>query len=1095
VLAADWDVETHTVFGVVKGSYDPIYEQEIHLSVGNGKLLIDGSCTCPVGKNCKHVVAAMLTLARTDPWLQVDEALQTPLFDLAAPEHPAPKPNVAPEVERWLSNVEERLRPEPPEPETDDEVRYVIRVIHPDHPDRYAVLDLLTTRPSKTGSPHKKHHVSMNAIRSNNFPRFYRRSDLALVKSIARNLTVAEYEVASFRLEGAEGVRHLDAVLATGRCRWATLDGPTLHPGEPRKIVAHWEANRNGKQTLRLSVEPAATLLPMSPPFYVDPRTGDCGPADAGLPADAVLSLLRAPEILPEHSGAVRAEMARLLPDRPELLPSEQNARIETDIPPTPHLKIARKNIQYERRLGRREGLGSFDVPVATLRFEYDGIGVVGTADIRKKQPDGSLRIIQRHLAEEDFAERTLRRSGWSPGRYNFGWRFDKETEKAYVMVPEDPDRGTPSHLQAYYAFLTERVPELRRFGWIVEIEREPVRVPSEAIEWNVEARPEGNDWFDFELGLVVEGQRVNLRPVLLQALNVLLGSGRYKRLEEAPDTGGVFHELPDGRLVAIPLSRLKPLVRSLVELFGPISDWTDELRLPSGRAAELQELDETAASGAFSLQIPDRLRELTQRLASFERIEPVATPEGFAGELRPYQAEGLAWLQFLRAYGFGGILADDMGLGKTVQTLAHILTEKIAGRLDRPVLIVAPTSTLPNWWREAERFAPSLKVLTLQGTTRAKRFGEIADHDIVLSTYPLLTRDREALSAQEFHLVVLDEAQNIKNPVISAAKAACALKTRHRVCLSGTPVENHLDELWSLMHFLMPGMLGTISDFRRRFRHPIENNDDKDARARLTRRIRPFTLRRTKEQVATELPPKTEVVERVELSGAQRDLYESLRLAMDQRVRDLISRQGFQRSRIEILDALLKLRQVCCDPRLVKLDSAKEVKGSAKLDRLMEMLDELHSEGRRVLLFSQFTSMLDLIEARLREVGREWVRISGDTQDRDTPVRRFQAGEVPLFLISLRAGGTGLNLTAADTVIHYDPWWNPAVERQATDRAHRIGQDKSVFVFKLVAEGTVEDKILELQERKAQLAASLFDENADSAAALTAEELKWVFE
>ena len=435
---------------------------------------------------------------------------------------------------------------------------------------------------------------------------------------------------------------------------------------------------------------------------------------------------------------------------------------------------------------------------------------------------------------------------------------------------------------------------------------------------------------------------------------------------------------------------------------------------------------------------------------------------------------EGVAWLQFLRSFELGGILADDMGLGKTVQALAHILIEREAGRLDRPALVIAPTSVVPNWKAETARFAPELRVHVSHGLKRKEEFGQFARSDLVLTTYPLLARDKEALLAQEFHLVILDEAQQIKNAKTQAAKVVQQLKARHRLCLTGTPLENHLGELWSLFHFLMPGFLGDADAFRRLYRTPIEKRADEPRRLSLARRIRPFVLRRTKEQVAAELPAKTEIGEVIELGDAQSDLYETVRAAMDERVRAEIAARGLAQSQIVVLDALLKLRQICCDPRLLKLDAAKKVKDSAKLARLLEMLEELLAEGRRVLLFSQFTSMLELIEQDLKARGIGYVKLTGETRDRKKPVDAFQSGKVPLFLISLKAGGTGLNLTAADTVIHYDPWWNPAVENQATDRAHRIGQDKPVFVYKLIVAGSVEEKIAQLQAKKAALAAGV---------------------
>ena len=350
----------------------------------------------------------------------------------------------------------------------------------------------------------------------------------------------------------------------------------------------------------------------------------------------------------------------------------------------------------------------------------------------------------------------------------------------------------------------------------------------------------------------------------------------------------------------------------------------------------------------------------------------------------------------------------------------------------------------------------------------------------VVITTYTLIARDVVEMKALPWHLVVLDEAQVIKSPDAKATKAVCQLDTRHRLCLSGTPIENNLQELWSEFAFLMPGLLGERKAFAKRFRTPIEKNNDMVRRSQLVRRIKPFLLRRTKSEVASDLPPKHTILRRITLAPEQRELYETIRGTLYDTVREQVLELGPGRSRIVVLDALLKLRQVCCDPRLVKLASAREIATSSKLDDLMEMVGEMIPEGRRILLFSQFTSMLDLIKPRLDEAGVKYVELRGDTRDRAEPVRAFEAGEVPLFLISLKAGGRGLNLTSADTVIHYDPWWNPAVEDQASDRAHRIGQTKSVFVYKMIAEDTVEDRIVELQQRKADLANIALQEDND---------------
>jgi len=389
--------------------------------------------------------------------------------------------------------------------------------------------------------------------------------------------------------------------------------------------------------------------------------------------------------------------------------------------------------------------------------------------------------------------------------------------------------------------------------------------------------------------------------------------------------------------------------------------------------------------------------------------------------------------------------------------------------------LIIAPTSVVHNWQREIERFAPFLKSIVLQGSDRASKFEYIPESDIILTTYPLLNRDKAMLLGHEFSMIILDEAQFIKNAQAKMTQIVQQLKGTHRLCLTGTPMENHLGELWSLFNFLMPGLLGTARDFKRLYRNPIEKFNDRDCQKRLSRFVKPFIVRRLKDEVLKELPSKTVIIQSIELSKSQRDLYEAIRLAMHKKVKRVIDQKGIERSQIIILDALLKLRQICCDPRLLKMDAAKKVKQSAKLEALMEMVTEMCAEGRRILLFSQFTSMLALIEKELEKHKIQYVKLTGSTRDRRRPIDEFQEGKVPLFLISLKAGGTGLNLTAADTVIHYDPWWNPAVEMQATDRAHRIGQKKAVFVYKFVTTGTVEEKIIEMQEKKKSLMDAIF--------------------
>ena len=592
-------------------------------------------------------------------------------------------------------------------------------------------------------------------------------------------------------------------------------------------------------------------------------------------------------------------------------------------------------------------------------------------------------------------------------------------------------------------------------------------------------------------LGVEVEGEQLDLAPLLADLLRREPRWLDAAQVAEIDDAAPVLLRAPGGRRIETPAAPVKAIVAAMLDLLtdprrkdGPIelAPW-DSFRLEALRQG-LQESRAALAAragvqGAWQLEGDEGLHHLAQRLAG-SVPQPVAPPAGLGISLRSYQLEGLAWLQYLRAHQLAGILADDMGLGKTAQILAHLLVEKEAGRLDLPALVVLPTSLLFNWQAEAARMAPGLQVLTLHGPDRAARFADMAGADLVLTTFALLWRDIRALAAQPFHLLILDEAQSVKNAAGRAARAVRRIKARHRLCLTGTPLENHLGELWAQFDFLMPGFLGDVRSFQRHWRKPIEVNGETLRAQALARRVRPFILRRRKEDVAKELPAITEVIRRVPLQGQQRVLYESVRVAADHMVRRVLAKAGLARSQISVLGALLRLRQVCCDPYLVKGTKMPPNMERAKLELLCELLPALVDEGRRVLVFSQFTEMLGLIGPALARLGLPYLSLTGQTPtaQRGGIVARFQAKEVPILLASLKAGGLGLNLTAADTVVHVDPWWNPAAEQQATARAHRIGQTAPVFVYKIVVEGSIEERMLELQAKKAALAQGVLGED-----------------
>lgn len=501
-----------------------------------------------------------------------------------------------------------------------------------------------------------------------------------------------------------------------------------------------------------------------------------------------------------------------------------------------------------------------------------------------------------------------------------------------------------------------------------------------------------------------------------------------------------------------------------------------------------------TGQAWRVTLKLPPQLDpfRLPEKLAAYRRPSKYPPTRGirridFVG-YKPAQCIAVAASDHL--YVTEGYIVTH----NTLQTLAHIQLEKEAGRAELPSLVVAPTSVLHNWKREAARFTPKLKVLTLHGPERKNHFAELHQYDLVLTSYPLLPRDLSELEKQPYHLLILDEAQNIKNAKSASAKAAGGLKANHRLALTGTPLENHLGELWSLFNFLSPGLLHSEKMFRELYRTPIEKHADPLRRAALAARIRPFVLRREKTEVARELPPKTEIPVRVTLEGDQRDLYETVRVTMQERVREELSARGLARSTIAILDALLKLRQAVTDPRLVKLEAAHSVTHNAKLDWFTENVPKLVEDGRRILVFSAFATLLGHLEEPLKRLGIPYSKLTGQTKHREPQIAAFQNGETKVFLISLKAGGVGLNLTAADTVIHYDPWWNPAAENQATDRAYRIGQERPVFVYKLLAAGSVEERILEMQQRKAALAKGVLDGGLSDASQLTQRDLDNLF-
>jgi len=1056
VLAVDFiDEDGHILHGEVQGGEDEPYDCEIMLVPDGRGYGIRSLCTCPQGGSCKHVVAVLYEASGL----------------LRGRAESSPDPSALGEWDNWLQLWQRR------EPEAAGAELAAGQALR------------LMLRPAPYGTPPQL-LAAMTVLQEGKRgglvkPANLRRAGAELQPSPSGGWSAQDLIELELLLDRQhERVSNLHFAAIRGRAAEAALEGllqrypacferasQIVRPGPGRDLDLSWRVESDGSQRLVAGVAdaPQALLLRGESLWYVDTEAGLVGKV---LADPRKLHLLgRAPRLLPERSGALRERLQQAPTGLP--LPAMQDAPKPLHAAPRLVLDLRCENRPPPRRGKpdggtRKTGGEAYQLGIGRYGFDYGGVEIDASGpDRQRSRLHGELVEVQRDRRAEAGLLDGLRKRQLMPTHslpWSIGFRFVDLDAKDLLLFKAG---------QVWPLAAEDWAPLLRSLAaeGVLLRYHDPFPRPLRDIgidELHADVSESGSAWFDLALGIDVEGQRIDLLPVLRQVLADPTFPLERAKGERKDATWRVA--LDEERALRLPLARLRALIGPLLDYLG--EEREGPLRLHRTQTAAVDAL------GAAGLRWRGD-EALRQHLLSLGNLpKRAAAPRGFGATLRGYQEEGLAWLNFLAEAGLGGVLADDMGLGKTVQVLAHLVAEK--RRLGKAFrcLVVAPTSLMGNWRDEAERFAPGLKVLVLQGAARGELFDAIPKHDLILSTYPLLSRDRDRLIEHEYSLLVLDEAQAVKNARSQAAQVVRELRAQRRLAMTGTPLENHLGELWAQFDAVEPGLLGSERDFTRLYRTPIEKHGDSQRQQRLNRRIGPLLLRRRKDQVLGELPPKTEIVRHLEIEGGQRALYESLRLAQHERVREAIAARGLAQSGIVVLDALLKLRQVCCDPRLVKLQHAIEAPESAKLDALLELLDGLLDEGRRVLLFSQFTGMLDLIQSALDERGIAFLRLTGDTPGAARPdlVRRFQEGEVPLFLISLKAGGVGLNLTAADAVIHYDPWWNPAVEAQATDRAHRIGQDKPVFVYKLICRGTVEEKIQALQGRKAELAQAVLE-------------------
>ncbi|CDZ78789.1 ATP-dependent helicase HepA [Legionella massiliensis] len=1040
----------------VKGRSSQIYDVHIDLKSWPGAA---SRCTCQSRMNCKHAAASLFAL-------QIREN-----YEIPAPSKSKEKVS----LNTWLSTLREKEMIEQ-KPSSSHQVAYLIEPQFGSYEHRI-VIRLAISKRLKRGDLGKK--TVFNTI-SESRKQYFTETDEKIIESLLSKANARGW----FERLAIRNSDLFEKILATGRAYLAGAKEPLLKLGEPQEARFEWKLATNGSQVLVLEGD-GDTIEPLflDKTWYFDRDENLLGLVNLPYSPGQLMHLLNRPPVTLEQTDIVANELAETNPEVPG--PRVFTNKILVKNRPVPKISFDAIDLSDSHNGADNEHQILF---LADLFFDYDGILIASKEEkssLFRTQGDSLIEIQRDSLYEAEVAWEleqilSLRSAGISE---KLRTEFDMSQEMILAHYKNKDD------LQRLY---TQVIPILSKKGWQVEFTH-PVYeelVDADELEWFSELGDRGNDFFSYQLGILVDGKPVSIVPLVAE----LIGRIGRDNLDSLEDQERVRLPLTEGKVLQVSLGRIKPLLRFLLQYgLRHIKNDDPSLEINRYQLLLMQETEQAMAAVSARWQGNEVLRRQLHQLTTLTELPSIAVPQGLKATLRDYQQQGLNWLQFLRLSRFGGVLADDMGLGKTVQTLAHLQVEKEQGRLTRASLIVAPTSLVGNWFAEAQRFTPELKVLVFHGLDR--HGGDFDDYDLIISTYGLIQRDKTRFTDYPFYYLILDEAQSIKNARTKTTQIIQQIQAQHRLCLSGTPLENHLGELWSLFHFLMPGLLGDVKQFRQFFRTPIEKLADSERRNLLAKRVQPFMLRRTKNQVASELPAKTEMTHVIELSGNQRDLYEAIRMSMEVKVRDAIAKQGMGKSHIVLLDALLKLRQVCCDPKLLSMPEAEIAHGSsAKLDALMELLDNLMNEGRRVLVFSQFTSMLLLIEEQLTARNYEYLKLTGQTQNRQALVDKFQEGKTSIFLISLKAGGTGLNLTRADTVIHYDPWWNPAVEEQATDRSHRIGQENPVFVYKLITSGTVEEAILAMQEKKRQLFDGILANNASGMTSLTSTDIEQFF-
>jgi SNF2 family DNA or RNA helicase len=1028
-----------TLFSKVQGRHY-IYGQKIVMP-NKYNQQIEGECTCPVGYNCKHVVAV--------------------LFQVMGGHQPNSKvmkhQNVMDiEAQKWLNKFiqtsKEAQTLSVEEPKEEFLIYRLFEYRYYDNSD----LEFYRSKVLKNGGISKGSILSRENLFDNyTWKDYVENIDKEIIPSLLNLVDKERHRYSkSISFLGEYGAMILKRLIATNKCYFKSNMDSLKFVATPKKLTFSWQEGEEKSQLVSNLTSYEYLISKTNPALCIDTLKNLMYEIETDYHVDTLNFMLNAPALPNSSIETITQTILKKLPEIEFPLPSKfEIERLEVE--PKPYLYIYGQNIQNR-------------VPwMMKLSFFYNDHEIDSYFKPQTKivtKDNRATKIIRDEAKEREYREVIER----------LGFEFESNpTVLAYISVHHASRQMV---IEQWRDFTQNGVPELRESGWEIDIDNE-LNYSFEYIDTITVESSEGGDtnpWFELSFSVDISGRTVALLPIVASLLQ------EFDSVDALPEKLNL--ELENGRFLHIDAKEIKPILKTIFELFDK-KDGDNLIIQPFD--AHLLDFDDTSDviwKGA------KELKALSQKLKDFRGIESVTPSPNLQADLREYQQFGLNWLNFLHEFSFSGILADDMGLGKTVQTLAFLQLLKHRGELNKPSLIVMPTSLIGNWKNEIEKFTPDLTFLELYGVDRAEEFKNIEEYDIVLTTYQLAQRDEVKYKDKRFLYIILDEAQKIKNPTTKMAIAIKSFHSEYKLALSGTPIENHLGELWSIFDFLMRGFLDNLKLFKSFYQNPIEQEHNFKRRELLNKKIAPFILRRTKEEVVKELPPKTEIIKRAKFDKKQAKLYENIRVTMEKKVKEAIAGKGLSRSHITILDALLKLRQVCCDPSLLKLESAKKVKESAKLEMFLELIDDL--EGRKVLVFSQFTSMLTILEEEINKRKISYTKLTGATRKREEAIAKFTKGDANIFLISLKAGGVGLNLVEADTVIHYDPWWNPAVENQATDRAYRIGQNKAVFVYKLIVENSIEEQIIKLQEKKKSLQAGIYKNSEEQSDTFNGEEL-----